>query len=79
VLAGMGNGRVLQIIATDLNAPSNITAWSRQSNHQLVDMYEENGKFIFYLRKYQPTRHMTRDTRRHFQVTRCNHCANPPC
>jgi Fe-S-cluster-containing dehydrogenase component len=19
------------------------------------------------------------DTRRHFQVTRCNHCANPPC
>lgn len=50
-LVGMENGRILQIIATDLNAPANIAAWSRQSNHQLIDMYEENGKFIFYLRK----------------------------
>lgn len=49
-LAGMENGRILQIIATDLNAPSNIAAWSRQSGHQLIDIYEENGKFVFYLR-----------------------------
>ncbi len=51
-LTEIGNGRVLQIIATDLNAPSNIAAWSRQSEHQLIDMYEENGQFVFYLRKY---------------------------
>lgn len=50
-LADMENGRVLQIIATDLSAPSNVAAWSRQSGHQLIDMYEENGKFVFYLRK----------------------------
>ena len=50
-LADMENGRILQIIATDLNAPSNVAAWSRQSEHQLIDMYEENGKFVFYLRK----------------------------
>jgi tRNA 2-thiouridine synthesizing protein A len=50
-LAEMGNGRILQIIATDLSAPSNVAAWSRQSGHQLIDMYEENGKFVFYLRK----------------------------
>jgi tRNA 2-thiouridine synthesizing protein A len=50
-LAEMENGRVLQIIATDLSAPSNVAAWSRQSGHQLIDMYEENGKFVFYLRK----------------------------
>jgi Fe-S-cluster-containing dehydrogenase component/formate-dependent nitrite reductase membrane component NrfD len=28
--------------------------------------------------KYVETGHYP-DTRRHFQVTRCNHCANPPC
>ena len=50
-LAEMENGRILQIIATDINAPSNIAAWSRQANHQLIDVYEENSKFIFYLRK----------------------------
>lgn len=50
-LAGMENGRVLHIIATDLNAPANIAAWSRQSEHQLIDVYEEDGKFVFSLRK----------------------------
>ncbi|MCB9420107.1 MAG: sulfurtransferase TusA family protein [Ardenticatenaceae bacterium] len=50
-LAEMENGRVLQIIATDPNAPSNVAAWSRQAKHQLIEMYEEDGKFIFYLRK----------------------------
>ncbi len=54
-LTDMENGRVLQVIATDLNAPSNIAAWSRQTEHQLIEMYEENGKFIFYLRKHQVT------------------------
>ena len=44
-------GRVLRIIATDLSAPSNITAWSRQSRNDLIEMYEENGRFIFYLRR----------------------------
>lgn len=50
-LANMENGRILKIIATDINAPSNIAAWSRQAEHQLVEMYEEDDKFIFYLRK----------------------------
>jgi TusA-related sulfurtransferase len=54
-LAEMENGRILQVIATDLNAPSNIASWSRQSEHQLVEMYEEKGKFVFYLRKHQVT------------------------
>jgi TusA-related sulfurtransferase len=50
-LDGMKNGRILKIIATDINAPSNIAAWSRQSEHQLVDMYAKDEQFIFYLRK----------------------------
>ena len=54
-LAEMENDRILQIIATDINAPSNIAAWSRQSEHQLVELYEENGRFVFYLRKHSLT------------------------
>ncbi|MCP5100117.1 MAG: sulfurtransferase TusA family protein [Chloroflexi bacterium] len=44
-------GEILQIIATDLNAPSNMTAWCRQSDHDLIDLYEENGRFIFHIQK----------------------------
>lgn len=54
-LTELENGRILQIIATDINAPSNIAAWSRQSENKLIDMYEEDGKFVFYLRKHQQT------------------------
>ena len=44
-------GQTLQIRATDLNAPSSITAWSRQSGNYLVDMYQENDFFVFLLKK----------------------------
>ena len=42
-------GDILQIIATDLNAPSSITAWAGQCGHEILDQYEENGSFVFYL------------------------------
>ena len=50
-LATLKNGRILKIIATDLNAPSNLSLWCRQSEHTLQDMYEENGNFIFLIEK----------------------------
>ena len=50
-LATLKNGHILKIIATDLNAPSNMTLWCRQSGHILRDMYEENGQFIFFIVK----------------------------
>jgi TusA-related sulfurtransferase len=50
-LRPLSPGQILQVIATELNAPSNITAWSRQSGHTLIEMYEENDCFIFYLKR----------------------------
>jgi TusA-related sulfurtransferase len=47
----MAAGEVLQIIATDLTAPSHITAWARQSDQKLLDLYEEDGCFIFWLQR----------------------------
>lgn len=51
-LETLQNGQLLQVIATDLNAPSNISAWCRQSSHKMVEMYEENGRFVFIIQKF---------------------------
>lgn len=48
----MENGRILEIIITDPNAPKNIAAWSRQANHQLIETKEEESKYTLYLRKH---------------------------
>ncbi len=47
----MLSGQILRITATDLNAPSNMTAWCRQTEHQLLDLFEENGRFVFLIQK----------------------------
>ncbi len=52
-LKEMEAGQILQITATDLNAPSNMTAWCRQSCHKLLELYEENGYFIFLIQKQE--------------------------
>ncbi|MEM8861426.1 MAG: sulfurtransferase TusA family protein [Chloroflexota bacterium] len=41
---------ILQITADDLNAPSSINAWAGQCGHEVLDQYEENGSFVFYLK-----------------------------
>lgn len=50
-LRELAPGQVLQVKATDLSAPSNISSWARQSGHRLLEMYEENGCFVFYLER----------------------------
>ena len=49
-LAKMENGNLLQITVTDLNAPSNLTAWCQQSGHEMHELYEENGKLVLVIR-----------------------------
>ena len=47
-LRSLQRGEILQVFATDLNAPSNMAAWSRQSGHKLLDIYDEDGRFVFF-------------------------------
>lgn len=54
-LTRLGPGKVLQVIAADLNAPSNIAAWVSQSDHELLDLYAEDGRFFFYVRCGAPS------------------------
>ena len=44
-------GQVLQMIATDPGAPPDMEAWCRQTGNEMVQSYQENGKFVFFLRR----------------------------
>ena len=44
-------GQVLQMIATDPGAPPDMDAWSKQTGHEMLQSGEENGKFVFYIRR----------------------------
>ncbi|MGB0385918.1 MAG: sulfurtransferase TusA family protein [Ardenticatenaceae bacterium] len=56
-LRQLSAGQVLQIYAKDLNAPSSIAAWARQSGNELLEMYDDHGGpgsnkgFVFFLRR----------------------------
>lgn len=43
-------GRTVSIVADDLNAPTSISAWANQAGHTLLDLYDEDGRFVFHLR-----------------------------
>lgn len=36
-------GEVLEVIATDPAAKSDLQAWARRAGHEIIDMKEENG------------------------------------
>ncbi|MBI5301024.1 MAG: sulfurtransferase TusA family protein [Chloroflexi bacterium] len=44
-------GQVIKMIATDKGAPADMQAWSRQTGNELLDSHEENGTFIFFIRR----------------------------
>jgi tRNA 2-thiouridine synthesizing protein A len=47
----MQQGQVLKMIATDRGSVSDIAAWTRKTGNQLLESEQENGKFIFYIKK----------------------------
>lgn len=49
--AEMAVHEVVKITANDLNAPSSLQAWCRQSGQTLLDLYEGEGVFTFYIRR----------------------------
>jgi tRNA 2-thiouridine synthesizing protein A len=44
-------GQVLKMVATDPGAPPDMEAWSRQTGNELLRAMQEDGKFIFYIRR----------------------------
>lgn len=43
--------QVLKVIATDSGSPKDMAAWARQTGNELISSTEENGKYIFLIRR----------------------------
>jgi len=44
-------GQVLKMIATDPGSPPDMAAWTRQTGNEMLEQYEEDGKYIFYFKR----------------------------
>lgn len=45
------SGQVMMLETTDKGAVNDFQAWVKQTNHELVNMEEENGVFRFFVKK----------------------------
>jgi tRNA 2-thiouridine synthesizing protein A len=50
-IKAMEVGQVLKMVATDPGAPPDMEAWSRQTGNELLRSMQEDGKFVFYIRR----------------------------
>ncbi|QAU35994.1 sulfurtransferase TusA family protein [Janthinobacterium sp. 17J80-10] len=50
-LAEMKSGEVLRVVATDPGSVRDFQAFSRQTGNLLLDKFEEEKDFIFYMKR----------------------------
>ena len=50
-LKGLEVGKVLKIISSDVGSKKDIPAWSRVTGQELLEETEEDGKYIFFVKK----------------------------
>lgn len=50
-LAAIDTGQILKIIATDPGSVKDFEAFAKQTGNELLDSTEENGKFVFFMKK----------------------------
>lgn len=50
-LGAMASGQVLKVVATDPGSIKDMEAFSRQTGNELLSATEENGKYIFYMKR----------------------------
>lgn len=50
-LSGMQPGQILEIVATDPGSIKDMEAFSKQTGNELLSTAEEQGEYIFYMRK----------------------------
>ena len=52
-MKGMKPGQVLKMVATDRGAVTDIPAWADDTGNELLESHEENGTYVFFIRKGQ--------------------------
>ncbi len=50
-LADMASGQVLRIVSTDCGSVKDMQAFATQTGNTLVSQSEENGEYIFFMKK----------------------------
>ncbi|CAJ1002271.1 MULTISPECIES: sulfurtransferase TusA family protein [Brevibacillus] len=45
------SGQIMEVHTTDKGSMNDFSAWIRQSNHELIEATEDNGVFIFIVKK----------------------------
>ncbi len=44
-------GQVLKVIATDIGTKKDFPAWAERTGHEILGMNEEDGKFIWFIKR----------------------------
>lgn len=44
-------GQILKVTATDVGTKKDFPAWSNRTGNEIVELVEEDGKFIWYLKR----------------------------
>ena len=50
-LADMATDQVLKVISTDTGSVKDMAAFAEQTGNTLLSTVEENGEFVFYMKK----------------------------
>lgn len=50
-LSLLTSGQVLKILATDKESPNDFEVFCRQTGNELLSSAEENGEFVFFIRR----------------------------
>ncbi len=50
-LADMASGQVLKVVSTDCGSVKDMQAFSNQTGNELLSSTEENGEYIFLMKK----------------------------
>ena len=50
-LKGLNVGEILKVISTDHGSKKDMEAWARMTGQELIDSFEDDGKYIFIIKK----------------------------
>jgi len=57
---GMPIGDVLEMVSDQDVSKLDVPSWCRRTGHELIDMSDNGGEFLFIIRKCRPNRTLTR-------------------
>lgn len=52
-IRSLADGQILKILATDRGSIADFPAWAEDTGNELLEWHEEDGMFVFYVRKVE--------------------------